>query len=101
MYCISVKPDIPSWILKYDRKSRSVKPNIFKFNGVRLIVLIVIINALNLNVHIHSIGLVMFQIQSSLHIPNLSVHNVFSKPISCFQDLWLSNSVVPCCRGNC
>ena len=42
--CIAfVIPDIPSWILKDDRKSRSLEPNIFKFNGVRLVFMIVII----------------------------------------------------------
>ena len=40
---VFVIPDIPSWILKDDRKSRSLEPNIFKFNGVRLVFMIVII----------------------------------------------------------
>lgn len=40
---VFVIPDIPSWILKDDRKSRSLEPNIFKFNGVRLVFMFVII----------------------------------------------------------
>ena len=39
---VFVLPDIPSWILKDDRKSRSLVPNIFKFNGVRIIFMFVI-----------------------------------------------------------
>ena len=36
---VFVIPDIPSWILKDDRKSRSLVPDIFKFNGVRIILM--------------------------------------------------------------
>ena len=40
---VFVIPDIPSWILKEGTKSRSLEPNIFKFNGVRLVFMFVII----------------------------------------------------------
>ena len=56
MYNIFVKPDKPSWVLKDDRKSRSLEPNILKFNGVRFIVIMfVIFNVFKLCVYIHSI----------------------------------------------
>ena len=42
LFCDPWQSDIPSWILKDDRKSRSLEPNIFKFNGVRLIFMFVL-----------------------------------------------------------
>ena len=51
-----VKPDIPSWVLKDDRKSRSLEPNIPKFNGVRFIVIMFeIFNVFKLCAYIQSI----------------------------------------------
>ena len=88
MYNIFVKPDKPSWVLKDDRKSRSLEPNILKFNGVRFIVIMfVILTCLNC-VFIFTPFIVIWDIISII------LHHVSMK-------IRLLNSFVPRCRGKC